>query len=57
MLRGRLCGRLKEDETDNENKRKEIPMEPTQEEIMSQDTHDVPDVAEAPAHEEDGGDL
>ena len=25
--------------------------------VMSQDTHDVPDVAEAPAHEEDGGDL
>lgn len=42
---------------DNENKRKEILMEPTQKEIMSQDTHDVPDVAEPPEHEEDGGDL
>lgn len=31
--------------------------EPTQEEIMNQDTYDVPDVAEAPEHEEDGGDL
>lgn len=31
--------------------------EPTQEEIMDQDTYDVPDVAEVPEHEEDGGDL
>lgn len=31
--------------------------EPTQEEIMDQDKHDVPDVAEVPEHEEDGGDL
>lgn len=30
---------------------------PTLEEVMYQDRHDVPDVAEAPAHEEDGGDL
>lgn len=31
--------------------------EPTREEIMDQDTRDVPDVAEVPEHEEDGGDL
>ncbi len=31
--------------------------EPTREEIMDQDAHDVPDVAEVPEHEEDGGDL
>lgn len=31
--------------------------EPTQEEIMDQDKHDVPDVAEVSEHEEDGGDL
>lgn len=29
----------------------------TQEEIMNQDTYDVPDVAEPESHEEDGGDL
>ncbi len=25
--------------------------------VMGQDSHDVPDVADAPEHEEDGGDL
>ena len=48
---------IKEDEMDNGNKRKKIPMEPTEEEILNQDKHDVPDVAEVPEHEEDGGDL
>lgn len=31
--------------------------EPTQEEVMNQDSHDVPDVAEPESHEEDGADL
>lgn len=30
---------------------------PAREEVMGQDSHDVPDVADAPEHEEDGGDL
>ena len=31
--------------------------EKTKKDLMNQDTHDVPDVAEHEAHEEDGEDL